>query len=144
MSISYDIASIFHPMPEPGSVPEEHFLDFVDDMYAARDQLAATLKDGARSGRAGDPLLWSLLTACYRKRQAEAEIRKLVAYAREFADPDSYPEAELAATAKMPVSALRTLYGPDDIAAVAWATGREPHKRRAPEPDDPPGPGGGG
>ncbi|MFE4667047.1 hypothetical protein ACFRI7_22565 [Streptomyces sp. NPDC056716] len=132
MSIYDDIAAIMHPPPKLGEVPEDVHLDAVDDTHAARAELARSLENSSNSdSKAGDPLLWLLRTAHYRRQKAEREIRHLVAYAREFTRPGLYTPSDLAGAFGTSVSGVSTVYGPDDVAAVEQATGGTPHEGRA-------------
>jgi hypothetical protein len=83
-----------------------------------------------------DPLLAALADATQRKRQADHEIRLLLAYAQEISTPCPYQLADLAHAAGMPLSAIGTAYTQQDIVYaahlritgwdgpnLAWATG---------------------
>ncbi|HWU10644.1 MAG TPA: hypothetical protein VN520_30510 [Streptomyces sp.] len=138
MSIFDDIAAIVHPMPEPGDVPEDVFNDVCHDVDAARKELAFNLEMAWDADSDNEPLLSAIGAARYRKEQAEAEIRRLVAYGREFTRPRPYKLADLAAASGMSVSGVRTAYGHGDVAAVEQGIGRKPREWRATSPDDPP------
>ncbi|MET9779397.1 hypothetical protein ABZ023_35055 [Streptomyces sp. NPDC006367] len=139
MSIYDDIAAIVYPMPEPGDVPEDVYNDVCRDVDSARKELALNLEGASDSDPEGnEPLMSAIGAARYRKEQAEAEIRRLVAYGREFTRPRPYKLADLAAASGMSVSGVRTCYGHGDVAAVEQATARKPREWRSTDPADPP------
>ncbi len=70
-----------------------------------------------------DPLLAALADAKRRKEQADQQIRLLLAYAREHAQPRPYRLADLAKAAGMSVSGVRTAYTQADIEQAAALTG---------------------
>ena len=78
----------------------------------------------------GEPLLSALAAAVARRDEADAQIRELLAYGRAFAGPHPYTLSELAEASSMSISGVRTAYGPEDIAAVAEATGLSPVPER--------------
>jgi AraC-like DNA-binding protein len=69
-----------------------------------------------------DPLLVALTDAAQRKRQADREIRLLLAYARELATPRPYRLADLANAAGMSISGVRLAYTQADITRAAYLT----------------------
>jgi hypothetical protein len=70
-----------------------------------------------------DPLLAALADARRRKEQADQQIRLLLAYAREHVQPRPYRLADLAETAGMSISGVRTAYTKADIEQAARLTG---------------------
>jgi hypothetical protein len=70
-----------------------------------------------------DPLLAALAAARQRKVRAEADMRLLLAYAREHVKPRPYRLADLAQAAGMSPSGVRTAYTRADIDRAARATG---------------------
>lgn len=140
MSVYEEIAAIVHPMPAPGSVePEDMYNDACWQIDQDREELAAALEGVADSGSEdGDPLTYAIGAARRRREQAEEEIRRLVAYGREFTRPRPYTLAGLAAAAGMSISGVRTAYDHDQVAAVAEAIGRPSRDWRASDPADPP------
>jgi hypothetical protein len=62
-----------------------------------------------------DPLLAALADAAQRKRQADHEIRLLLAFAREISEPCPYRLADLANAAGMPISGIPAAYTQQDI-----------------------------
>ncbi|MEU4077658.1 hypothetical protein [Streptomyces venezuelae] len=119
------------PLTPP--VPELRSLFFTFHDSHARQR---TTRVGHQA--AGEPLLSAIGAALYRKAQAEAELRRLVAYGREFTRPRPYKLADLATASGMSVSGVRTAYGHNDVDAVAQAIGRKPREWRAAAADDPP------
>jgi hypothetical protein len=70
-----------------------------------------------------DPLLGEIEMARHAMLQAEARMRLLIAYGREYVRPRPYKLEALAAAAGMSISGTRTAYGEDEIAEVADLTG---------------------
>ena len=70
-----------------------------------------------------DPLLAALAEARQRREQAAADMRLLLAYAREIAAPRPYRLADLAEAAGMSISGIRTAYTRDDIDHAALLLG---------------------
>jgi hypothetical protein len=66
-----------------------------------------------------DPLLAALADAAWRKRQADHQIRLLLAYAQEISEPCPYRLADLANAAGMPLSGISTAYTQQDIIYAA-------------------------
>ena len=100
-----------------------------DHAEAERAELAANLRL-ARDEGGEDPLLSSLAQARDRMLAAERDLRLLLAYAREFAEPRPYRLNDLAQAAGMSISGIRTAYDDDEITQVAEMTGLQP--RRSP------------
>ena len=84
--------------------------------------------------QATDPVLTALAAARARRDQAEAEIRILLAYARELATPRPYRLTDLAAATGKSVSGVRIAYTPHDVDQAP----PPPHPRRRPQPRSPP------
>jgi hypothetical protein len=57
---------------------------------------------------------------------AEARMRLLIAYGREFTRPRPYRLEDLARAAGMSISGVRTAYDDDEVAEVARLTGAKP------------------
>ncbi len=142
MSVFSDIAAICHPMPSPGEVPDDIYSDVCDSIHARREEMIQSLEAAADAdSEENEPLLSAIGIARYRKEQAEAEIRRLIAYGREFTRPRPYVLADLASAAGMSISGARIAYGRTEVADVEQALGRPPRERSANRPDAPDGTG---
>ncbi|KOU50135.1 hypothetical protein [Streptomyces sp. WM6378] len=139
MNVLTDIAAICHPMPAPGDVPDDVFNDVCHAVQTEREAMIHNLEAAALADwEEHEPLLSAIGMAHYRKSQAEDEIRRLIAYGREFARPRPYKLADLAAASGMSISGIRTAYGHGEVAAVEQALGRTTREDwRATPPDDP-------
>ena len=78
-----------------------------------------------------DPLLCEIAEARDAMLEAEARMRLLIAYGREFTRPRPYRLEDLARAAGMSISGIRTAYDNDEIAEVARLTGGRPARRPA-------------
>jgi hypothetical protein len=79
-----------------------------------------------------DPLLTLVERARDRMLAAERDLRLLLAYAREFAEPRPYRLEDLARAAGMSISGIRTAYDDDEIGEVTAITGLSPRRRSLP------------
>jgi hypothetical protein len=95
-----------------------------------RAELAGQLRL-ARDEGGEDPLITLLGRARARMLAAERDLRLLLAYGREFAEPRPYRLEDLARAAGMSISGIRTAYDGDEVAEVAAVTGLAP-RRAAP------------
>jgi len=139
MSIYEDIAAIVHPMPALPDASDDLYNEVRHQVHASREELAFKLEAASDSDpEQFEPLLSAIDSARRRKEWAEVEIRRLVAYGREFTRPRPYKLADLAGASGMSISGVRTAYGLHDVADVEEATGRKPREWRAPADDDPP------
>jgi hypothetical protein len=77
----------------------------------------------APAGAESDPLLTALAEARQRKEQATADVRLLLAYAREIIAPRPYRLADLAQAAGMSISGIRAAYTEDDVCFVVTLLG---------------------
>ena len=133
-----NLTDLTHPLPEE---PEE----LADDDAAAGwsamyDQAAADREAYAQGLRLAweheddyDPLLCEIAAARNAMLVAEARMRLLVAYGRDFVRPGPYRLEDLARAAGMSISGIRTAYGDDEVAEVARLIGALPlrHDGRA-------------
>ncbi|MBT1189809.1 hypothetical protein HET69_38985 [Streptomyces sp. CJ_13] len=137
MSVFSDIAAICHPTPARGDEPDEAFDDICHAVHADREKMIRNLEAAADADwQDNEPLLSAIGMARHRKAQAEAEIRRLIAYGREFTRPRPYKLADLAAASGMSVSGTRTAYGHDEVADVEQALSRAAREWRATSADD--------
>lgn len=100
-------------------------------VWARAEQERTELADNLRLARdegGEDPLLTSLERARDRMLAAERDLRLLLAYAREFAEPRPYRLEDLAHAAGMSISGVRTAYDQDEITQVADITGLQPRQ----------------
>ncbi|MGK5543338.1 hypothetical protein ACSNOH_01115 [Streptomyces sp. URMC 127] len=138
MTMYEEIAAILHPTPDPENFPEEARSEIWADIAEARERTAFNLEAAWDAhGDDAEPLLSALAGARRRREEAEADIRRLVAYGREFTRPRPYKLADLANAAGMSISGVRTAYDHEEVAAVQHATGLKPREWRATSPDDP-------
>ncbi|MET8977386.1 hypothetical protein ABZX85_17370 [Streptomyces sp. NPDC004539] len=138
MSVFSDIAAICHPMPAPGELPDDVYSDICDSIHAEREEMVRNLEAAADADyEENEPLLSAIGIARSRKERAEAEIRRLIAYGREFTRPRPYKLADLATASGMSPSGIRTAYGHDEVADVERTLGRTTRERRAASADDP-------
>lgn len=138
MTLYEEIAAILHPMPGPGQVPDDVLDDVRTQVEDARERAAFGL-EAAWDDRRDDtePLLAAIAAARRQKEEAEADIRRLVAYGREFVRPRPYRLADLAEAAGMSISGVRTAYAHGEVADVEQAISRAPREWRNATPDDP-------
>jgi hypothetical protein len=112
-----------------GQPPDVHG-DIMEAVEDERAELAGQLRI-ARDEGGEDPLITLLEGARARMLAAERDLRLLLAYAREFAEPRPYRLEDLARAAGMSISGIRTAYDDDEVADVAAVTGLAP-RRAAP------------
>lgn len=111
--------------------PEDAHGDIADAAEDERAELAGQLRL-ARDEGGEDPLLTLVQQTRDRMLAAEQDLRLLLAYAREFAEPRPYRLEDLARAAGMSISGIRTAYDEDEIAAVTAITGLAPRHRGTP------------
>lgn len=134
MDLIEDIAAIHIPLPAPGNVtPEDCFPDALEQAHKDRQEYAESL-EALCGDLQEDPLLVALGNARARKEDAEAEIRQLLAYAREFHGDRPYKLEPLAEASGMSVSGIRTAYRDSELDAVTAQVGRNPDSRRTRPP----------
>lgn len=141
MSTYDEIAAIVYPWPVQGLADsDDAYQAACEAVHQAREELVIGLDARwAEEGEdGGDPLLLAIASAARRREEAEEEIRRLVAYGREFIRPRPYTLAGLAAAARMSISGVRTCYDHDHVEAVADSIGHPSRDWRASDPSDPP------
>lgn len=85
-----------------------------------------------------DPLLVALAEADVRRRQADHEVRRLMAFGREFVRPRPYALDVLAKAGGLSASGAKTSYKAHHVAEVAAALGLPPVRRPARPSSRPP------
>jgi hypothetical protein len=155
------VAAVLHPLPGRGEVsPPDAYDDVLDHVAALREETAAGLRaaweaadddpgeadlpdpdehDGEDGGgaeatvpwTAADPVLSTIAGLRAQQRAADAAIRRLLAYAREFNRPAPYRLADLATAAEMSISGVRTAYTDRDVAAVSRSVRIQPRTTSA-------------
>ncbi len=127
------LTDLTHPLPEE---PEE-FSDedeatgwraMADEVAENREEYEQRLRLNWEHDDGYDPLLGEIAGARYAMLQAEARMRLLIAYGREFTRPRPYRLEDLARAAGMSISGIRTAYDEDEIAEVAKLTGTRPRR----------------
>jgi hypothetical protein len=129
-----DLTDLTLPLPEPPGDGDEP-----DGWSALREEVAEDREAYEQGLRLTckheddyDPLLGEIAAARDAMLAAEARMRLLVAYGREFTRPRPYRLEDLARSAGMSISGVRTAYDDDEVAEVARLTGARP-ARRPPE-----------
>ncbi|MFD7772050.1 hypothetical protein [Streptomyces sp. NPDC059787] len=125
-----ELAALRHPLPEPGTVtPEDCYDDALAQVLEQRRQDVLRL-EAAADGLETDPLLLALQDLKAQKEAVDAQIRRLLAYGREFHSSRPYSLEDLARHAGYSFSGVRTAYGETEIRQVAAQIGREPNRPR--------------
>lgn len=129
MDFCTEVVAAALPLPES----DEDLPSRLEDVDEARELVGVErvrrveqLQVAWDEGVIRDPLLAELAQARYEREQADAKIRRLVAYGRQFARPRPYGLAQLATAAGMSVSGVRTCYSDIDTGLVAHNIGRRP------------------
>ncbi|AVZ71113.1 hypothetical protein SLUN_01460 [Streptomyces lunaelactis] len=126
-----ELAAVINPMPAPGSVrPDDFFDDACEQVEQQRKDYADNL-EAVSFGMEADPLILALEQARAEKTAADARIRRLLAYAREFHASRRYPLHELAQASGYTNSGVRTAYTDEVVSLVKSQVNRDP--RRAAE-----------
>ncbi len=116
--------------PDLEGQPDEVRGDIAARAEDERAVLAGQLRL-ARDEGGEDPLLAVVERARDRMLAAERDLRLLLAYAREFAEPRPYRLEDLARAAGMSISGIRTAYDDDEIGEVTAITRLAPRRRTA-------------
>ncbi|MFF7146264.1 hypothetical protein ACFZB5_34680 [Streptomyces nodosus] len=125
-----ELAALRNPLPEPGTVtPEDCYADACEQVAEQRKKDALHLEAASDDLRV-DPLLLALDDLKTQKEAVDAEIRRLLAWGREFHGGRPYGLEELAHRAGYSVSGVRTAYSETEIRQVAAQIGREPNRPR--------------
>ena len=128
-----NLTDLLHPEPEE---PEE-FADedegtgwraMADQVHEEREAYEERLRLTYEHEDDFAPLLSEIAAARYAMLQAEARMRLLFAYGREFTRPRPYRLEDLACASGMSISGVRTAYDDDEIAEVAKLTGTRPRR----------------
>ncbi|MFD3841493.1 hypothetical protein ACFWWC_35335 [Streptomyces sp. NPDC058642] len=137
MDLIGDLAALRVPLPQPGDVtPEEFYPDALEEAEQARANYAFAL-EAQCDDLQEDPLLIALGNARAAREAADREIRRLLAYGREFHEDRPYKLEPLAQASGLTPSGIRTAYGSSEIGTVARCLGRTPDSRRAHPPATP-------
>src|SRR6266496_1719026 len=133
-----DLVDIVYPWPD--SLPDDADENAQNGLDAWRDEVATQRNKFEENLRLNvehaeeyfDPLLAEIGAARREMREAEARMRLLVAYGREFVRPQPYQLKDLAAATGMSISGTRSAYDDDEIEDVSRRLGRPPRPRKAP------------
>ena len=115
-----DLTDLTHPMPEEPEefADEDHSTGWramADEALAEREAYDQRLRLTWDQQDEFDPLLGEIAAARYAMLQAEARMRLLIAYGREFTRPRPYRLEDLARASGMSISGVRTAYGEDRL-----------------------------
>ena len=131
-----DLTDLIHPLPEPvgDSDDPDGWSALCDKVAEDREAYEQGLRLSLQHEDDFDPLLGEIGAARNAMLAAEARMRLLVAYGREFTRPRPYRLEDLARAAGMSISGVRTAYDADEIAEVTRLTGARPARRPAEAP----------
>ncbi|MEV6318979.1 hypothetical protein [Streptomyces sp. NPDC051776] len=126
-----DIAALRFPMPQPGDVRPADAYDDACEQVAAQREEAATNLEAASEGLDEDALLLALKDITARRNALDAEMRRLLAYGREFHGKRAYELDPLAEATGLTASGVRTAYGQAEVEQVERELHRKPnHPKR--------------
>ena len=131
-----DLMDLTHPLPEPpcgGDEPDGWSAPY-EDVASDREAFEQGLRLTWEHEDDFDPLLGEIAAARDAMLAAEARLRLLIAYGREFTRPRPYRLEDLARAAGMSISGVRTAYDDNEVAEVARLTGARPARRPAETP----------
>ena len=128
-----DLVDLTHPLPEPpdGDVEPDGWSAVIDQVSGDREAYEQALRLTWEHEDGYDPLLGEIAAARHAMLAAEARMRLLMAYGREFTRPRPYRLEDLARAAGMSISGIRTAYDDEEIAEVARLTGAKPSRPTA-------------
>ena len=133
-----DLTDLTHPLPEqPDGLDDDQLTGWsamCDEAVGDREAYEQGLRLTWDHDHDYDPLLGEIAAARDAMLAAEARMRLLIAYGREFTRPRPYRLEDLARAAGMSISGIRTAYDEDEIAEVARLTGARPTRRPAEAP----------
>ena len=132
-----DLVDLTHPLPEdPGEFADDDeatgWSALCEEVAEDREACEQGLRLTWEHEDDYDPLLGEIAAARNAMLAAEARMRLLIAYGREFTRPRPYRLEDLARAAGMSISGVRTAYDEDEIAEVARLTSAR-HARRPAE-----------
>jgi hypothetical protein len=129
-----DLTDLTHPMPEePAQFADDDestgWRAWADEEVRDREAYEERLRLTWDHDHDFDPLLGEIALARDAMLAAEARMRLLIAYGREFTRPRPYRLEDLARAAGMSISGVRTAYDNDEVAEVARLTGARAARR---------------
>jgi hypothetical protein len=123
-----DLVDLTHPLPEPpdGDTEPDGWSVVLDKVSADREAFEQAVRLTWEHDDRYDPLLGEIAAARHTMLAAEARMRLLIAYGREFTRPHRLED--IARAAGMSISGIRTAYNEEEIAEVARLTGARPSR----------------
>jgi hypothetical protein len=113
-----DVLDITLPRLSPDSADQDGYTEASDAIEVQRDAYAATL-EALADATDSDPLLAALAQATQQIVSAEADRRRLLAYARRFTAGRAYPRTVLGEACARTEGWVRTAFTEADAAEVA-------------------------